>query len=276
MIPAIRIPIVCTLLILTMLWTTSTYAFRKVALGTEVPNTELVTLAGKRQKLFNPRAKVNVFLFFRPNQKYSQSTLRILSRICNAYIKRGVRCVAIVSDYYKKTTVKSAIKAADWSAHSTYIDVEDLYSAKIGVILYPAVGITDASLRLQAYEPFVKINYAQRIEANIRFLLEDISEKQLRSALQPALHDQKPNNSDKAILNYNLAKKLYELGEYEKAVNQAEHALELNPNLADGYALIGSIRAKQRRCEEAKIQFQKALQLDKDNEQATKGMARCK
>lgn len=276
MITAVRTSIVCALLFSAILWPTSSFAFRKVALGTDVPNVELVSLAGKRQKLFTPDAKVSVLLFFRPNQKYSQSTLQILSRLCKTYGKRGVRCVAVVSDYYKKTTVKSAIKAANWSANNTFIDNEDLYNAKLGVILYPSIGIIDGSFKLQAYEPFVKVNYAQRIEANIRFLLGDISEKQFRSALEPALHEQDLDNNDKAILNYNLAKKLYDLGDHEKAASQAEHALELNPNLADAYALIGLIRTKQHRCEEAKIKFQKALELDKDNDLAAKGMGRCK
>lgn len=275
MMTVMRISIACALLFAFVLWTTSIYAFRKVALGAEVPNTELVTLTGKRRRLFNSTAKLNILLFFRPNQKYSQTTLRTLSRICSTYSKRGVRCAAMVSDYYKKPTIKTAIKDANWSADNTYIDKEDLYCAKLGVILYPSIAITDASPKLQAYEPFVKVNYAKRIEATIRFLLGDVSEKQLRSALQPSLHEQEPNDSDKAILNYNFAKKLYELGEHEKAVSRAEHALELNPNLTDAYTLIGSIRSKQGRCEEAKIAFQKALELDKDNQKAIKGIARC-
>jgi tetratricopeptide (TPR) repeat protein len=200
----------------------------------------------------------------------------MLAPICDAYGKRSVRCVAVVSDYYNKTAIKTAIKAAHWSDKRTYIDEEDRYSAQLGVILYPSIGIADGSRKLQAYEPFVKVNYAQRIEATIRFLLGDINKKQFQNALAPPLQEQETQDRDTALLNYNFARKLFELGESETAVARAERAIELNPDLADAYALIGMIRVKQHRCEDAVSQFQKALRLDKKNKQATKGMARCK
>lgn len=271
-----RTVIVVAVLFLGVFWSASGQAFRRIPLGTEVPNIELKTLDGERHELFQPNTKVYLFVFFRPNQKYSQSTLGILAPICDAYGKRSVRCVAIVSDYYDKATIKTAVKAAHWSDKKTFIDEEDRYSAQLGVILYPSIGITDGSRKLQAYEPFVKVNYAQRIEATIRFLLGDINEKQLQNALAPPLHEQETQDRDTALLNYNFARKLFELGENETAVARAKRALELNPDLADAHALIGLIRVKQRRCDEAIIQFQKALQLDKKNKQATKGMARCK
>jgi tetratricopeptide (TPR) repeat protein len=264
------------LLLSVILWPSSGQAFRKVALGDEVPNIELKTLDGKARTLFRTDTKINVFVFFRPSQEYSRTCLVTLAQICNAYLKRQVRCVAIVSEYFSKNEIKAAIKATGWPSTNTFVDKEDLYTDTLGVILYPTVGIADGTRKLHAYEPFTKVNFGQRIEAKVRFLLGDISDKQLQSALAPPVQEEPAGNCDTARINFNFAKRLYDAGKPDKALSQAERALSLDPKLADAYALIGVIRASQRQCDAAKLQFQKALALDKNNAQAKKGMALCK
>ncbi len=259
-----------------LLWSASGQAFRKVAVGVELPDVRLRAVEGGERATLDRKARVNLVAFFRPDQEYSRAAMEMLARICSAYKKRGVGCVAIVSDYYDKKRIDAAIKAAGWPAARTLIDKEDLYTNRLGVVIYPSIGIADGSRKLRAYEPFVKINYEQRIDAHVRFLLGDLNEKQLQNALAPPVQEVIASDRDSARSYYNFARRLFDSGKLDNAVEQAEHALSLDPGLADAQVLIGSVRARQKRCDEARARFQKALALDPSNKQAARGMARCK
>jgi tetratricopeptide (TPR) repeat protein len=265
----------CTAVLFTALWSAHGRAFRSAAIGAQLPEARLKTFEGKSGNVFRPEVQVNLILFFRPDQEYSRTALAVLGPICDRYAKRAVACAAIVSDYYRKDVIAPALEKARWPSARTFIDKEDFYGDKLGVILYPAVGIADGSRKLRVFEPFTKVNFGPRIEADLKYLLGDLSENQWQSALIPPVQEALATQNDLGRINYNFAKRLFDAGKWDKAVRQAERALSLDPTLADAHALIGLVRAKQGHCELAKPLFQKALALDKNNAQASKGMASC-
>jgi tetratricopeptide (TPR) repeat protein len=256
-------------------WPKSNFAFRNAKIGAELPNAQLQSLGKKRSSVLSPEAKVNVFVFFRPNQEYSETALAVLGEVCKALKGRSVRCVAIVSDYYPKKTVKKTIRSTGWKSSNTLIDKEDLYYSKLGVSLHPTVGVTDSSFVLLAYETFTKANFYQLMEARIKYALGDINKEQLQYALDPPAME-KMDQKSRAQLNVNYAKKLFEMGKLNRAIEQAQHALSQDDQVADAYGLIGLIYAKQKKCGKAQPELEKALSLDKNNHLAQKGKKICK
>ena len=81
---------------------------------------------------------------------------------------------------------------------------------------------------------------------------------------------------NRAQLNVNYAKKLFEMGKLQRALEQAQHALTLDDEQAEAYGLIGLIYAKQKKCDKAKKELEKALSLDKNNHFAQKAKKLCK
>jgi len=203
------------------------------------------------------------------------TALGILAEIDRKYKDRGVHCVALVSDYYDKKAVKEAIDKAKWSEVGTLIDKSDVYYGKLGVYVHPSFGIADRAGKLLAYEPFSKINYYDRIEAQIRYALREIDKRQLIAILNPPVQA-KPDAVNAAQINLNFAKYLLELGKLDQALEQAQRAMKMNDQSAEGYALIGTIYAKQKKCDKAVPQFKKALSIDKKNSDAKKGLKLCK
>jgi tetratricopeptide (TPR) repeat protein len=256
-------------------WPQSNFAFRNVKIGAQLPNAQLQSLGKIPSSVLNPDAKVNVFIFFRPNQEYSKTALEILAKVCKAFKGRPVHCVAIVSDYYSKNADKKTIRNTGWTGRNTLIDKEDLYYSKLGVSLHPTIGVADSSFVLLAYETFTKANFYQLIEARIKYALGDINKKQLQYALDPPAME-KMDQKSRAQLNINYAKKLFEMGKLNRAIEQAKHALSQDDQLADAYGLIGLIYAKQKKCEKAQPELEKALSLDKNNRTAKKGKTLCK
>jgi tetratricopeptide (TPR) repeat protein len=256
-------------------WPKSNFAFRNIKIGAELPNAQLQSLGKKSAPVLKLGEKVNVFVFFRLNQEYSKAALEILGEVCKAFKGRSVHCVAIVSDYYNKKAARKTIRNTGWTGSNTLIDKEDLYYSKLGVSLHPTVGIADGSFVLLAYETFTQANFYQIIEARIKYALGDINKEQLKYALNPPAME-KMDEKSRAQLNVNYAKKLFEMGKLNRAIEQAQHALSQDDQLAEAYGLIGLIYAKQKKCGKAQPELEKALSLDKNNHLAQKGKKLCK
>jgi len=75
----------------------------------------------------------------------------------------------------------------------------------------------------------------------------------------------------KAEAHYNYAKRLYKQNRLDDALTEVLQALELEDQLAETHALAGVIYAKQKRCDLAAHEFDKALALDPKNGNAKKG-----
>jgi len=249
------------------------HAFRYADIGNELPNATLKTLDGKQREVLEPDARINVFMFFRPNQQRSLDSLTILARVCEDYADRGIHCTALVSDYYKRKEITSAINHAGWDSARTLIDHDELYAGRLGVSLHPSVGIANGDCELLAYEPFSQINYAQRIEAQIEYAIGEINLEQLRAALDPPVLPKK--HKDRAFLNYSYALKLYDSGKLDRALEIARTALEVDENMVDAYVLIGLIYLRKNDCKHARQQFGMALSRDPKNEAAKQGKQLC-
>ncbi len=253
----------------------NSFAFRNVGVGEKVPNIELRSLSGEHVSVLSSEARVNVFLFFRPNQKHSQTALEILARVCMQLPGRSVRFIAVVSDYYKSRVIEDTIRKAGWNNASTLIDKKDQYYGKLGVSLHPSFGIADSSFTLLAYEPFSEINYFQRINAQVGCALDDIDIIELEYILNPPVVKQSVTTNH-ASPHLNYARMLVKAGKLDKALEQVKKTLALDESLADAHALIGTIYARQNKCGKARPEFERALAIDKNNQEAIKGKQFCK
>lgn len=263
------------LVVASLLWTQNGQAFRNIHIGSQLPNPELQTLDDKTALILDAKAKVNLFLFFRPNQPHSIAALNVLTKICPAYQKRGISCSAIVSDYYTKQQVRKVIHDVGWKEAKTLIDKDDFYYGTLGASLHPSFGIADNEFTLLAYEPFTETNYYNRIEAQVRFAFGDINNKQLQRLLNPPILDD-DEDKNRARLDLNFAKMLFESGKLDNALRQARKAAETDQELADAHALIGLIYAKKKMCRTATSFLEKALSIDKNNTFAKQGKQLCK
>lgn len=268
-----KLSLLMILLISFLGWPPDGNAFRNAEQGTILPNMALKAASGKTGLVLDSTAKVNVFVFVRPRHVHSEAALDILAELVKRFQGREIHYVAVVSDAYGKKAVNDLIRRAKWKTSATLIDKGDVYYGKLGVFLHPSFGIADNRFRLLAYEPFSEINYYQRLEAQIEFALGDTDKSQLAASLDPPV--QETDEKVAELVNLNFAKYLVELGKLDRALEQAKHALTINNQMADAYALIGNIYAKQKKCALAKPQFEKSLKIDQFNFEAKKGKKLC-
>jgi tetratricopeptide (TPR) repeat protein len=260
---------VAALVVLSPVW-----ASARAQPGEVVDNVELKTLAGGKEKLLSPKAKANVFVFFRPAQERSADALKQMAACEKEFAGKPVHWVAIVSSSENPDEVKPFVALSGMTMPVLIDDGDALYN-KLGIRLHPMVGITDAKGKIFAVEEYRQIQYCDVIKTRIRIALGEMTEADLQKLENPeagGLPGADPVK--KASRDVNMARRLFEIGQYEKAIDRARKALEIAP-VAKGFSLQAEALAKLNRCAEALPLAEQALKLDPADPWAPLAKAAC-
>jgi tetratricopeptide (TPR) repeat protein len=250
-------------------------AFSNVASGQPVGDDELPTLDGGRAALWSPRALANVFVFFRPGQEHSLSTLRAMAECEREFEKRPVRWVAVVSGDWPRQEVLAAVVEAG-VRFPVIVDAGDELYGRLGVRLHPVVGIADERGRLLDYVHFRKVNYCDMVRIRIRRALKEVDQAAVDRIDHPP-RALTPNEIPGAVAkrHLRLGEGLLERKQWQKAAEEARVAIERSPDLAAAHVLLGKALAAAGRCPEAARSFDEALRLEPGNRAAAEGRKAC-
>ena len=191
------------------------WAFAQVQIGGRIENVELTTLEGGKSLLLS-NATANVFVFFKPGQEHSRTTMIHLALCEKEMAAKSVRWVAVVSDRSPKLEVETFVKETGIRM-PVLIDAGDALYGKLGVALCPVLGITDQNHKLVAYEYFTKVNFVEVVQARIRHLLKEIDQRELDRVLNPPAAIPSADG-DVAHRRFKLAEKLFQAKNYVKAL----------------------------------------------------------
>ncbi len=243
--------------------------------GTRLENVELRTLAGGKEKLLSTKVKANVFVFFRTNQERSLDALRQMAACEKELAGKSIHWAAVVSGSEATAEVQAVVAQAGIQM-TVLVDEGDVVYDRLGIRLHPMVGIADGKLTLVALEPYRQIEYCDVIKGRIKVLIGEMDQAALDKVLSP---DRSPlpgaDPMKKAMRDVNMARRLYEIGQYADAVKFAQKALLVAP-VAEAFSLMGRAYAKQGKCAEATKAFEQALTLDPKDRDAAAGMGSCK
>ncbi len=229
--------------------------------GTLIENVELRTLAGGREKLLSPKVKANVFVFFRANQERSLDALKQMAACEKELAGKSIHWAAIVSSSEVPEEVQAYVTESGIKM-PVLLDEGDLLYARLEVRLHPMVGIADAKGVLQALEPYRQINYCEMVKTRIRILLGEATTAQLDKVVNP---ESSPlpgaDPMKKAMRDVNMARRLFEIGQFEKSVEFAQRAILVAP-VPHAFTVMGNSYAKLGKCDDAKKAFEQASKLD--------------
>jgi tetratricopeptide (TPR) repeat protein len=245
--------------------------------GTVVANVELKTLAGGKAPLLSSRVRANVVVFFRPGQDRSADALKQMAACEKELAGKPIYWTAVVSGSHPADQVQAAVAQAGLHM-PVLIDEGDVVYDRLGVRLHPVVAITDGKFKLVALEPYRQLDYCELLKARIRLVLGEGDQAAVDRATNPE-RSPLPGAGDparKAQRDVNMARRLYEIGQYNDALKFASRALELAP-VAHAYTVMGQAYAKLGQCADAAKAFEQAAKLDpKEAELAGEARAGCR
>jgi hypothetical protein len=256
-------------------WPLASRAFANAQIGDPVENAELPTLEGGKAQLLSKKALANVFVFFRPGQDHSLTTLKWMAECEKEFAGKPVHWAAIVSSTWNTDDVRAFVREAGVQM-PVLVDEGDQLYGKLGVRLHPVIGVADDQFALFAFEPFHKINYCDRVRGKIRYLLHEIDLAELDRADNPprALF---PNEIKGAVTmrHVHMGEALLRTKQYGKAADEARQVLEKEPANAPAHVLLGNALAAQGKCADAARSFDAVLKVDPANAAASAGKRSC-
>jgi hypothetical protein len=250
-------------------------AFTNVAVGDRIEPDVLPTLDGGKEPLLSAQAEANVFIFFRPKQEYSTETLKAMAACEVEFRGKPIHWVAIVSSTWDPADVRQVVTDTGIKM-PVLVDQGDRLYGKLGLRLHPVVGVADGKFRLLAYEPFMKVNYCDRIRARIQLALKEITEEQSRKVDAPDKATM-PGEIEGAALarRVRLGELLLRTKQYEKAETEAKAVLEKDPRSVGGLVLLGDALAGRGNCAGAVERYDAALAIEPASQAAQRGKQAC-
>lgn len=244
-----------------------------VPIGTQVVNRELSLLTGGNAPLLRD-VEANVLVFFRPNDKHSQTALTELAQCQTGLTGKSVSWAGVVSSSAPVDGVLDMLRDSGF-ASPVFVDPGNEVYGSLELTQHPAVVIVSRDRKLAAFEPFRKINYCSVVVARIRHLLREITDANMEQVLSPPRATLGGNVATARRYRV-LAERLFQDKKYETALDNVRNSLEKDPQSALSHTLLGQILAAQGKCGEAIRAFSQALTLDATLPTARDGLERCK
>jgi hypothetical protein len=206
------------------------------AVGTPVSDAPMRTLDGGSVSPLSD-AQVSVLVFFRPEQARSTQALRDLAQCQQAFRGKSVRWVGLVSDAVSAPAAQAMARESGFAA-PVLVDAGDVLYGSLGIALHPVVVLVGADRKLAAFEAFRSIDFCTVVAARIRFALHEITEAQLREALEPPRATEGGDAHAAARRYLSLAQAQQRAGHADKACESVRRSLERDPGLAAALELM--------------------------------------
>ncbi|RME96446.1 MAG: hypothetical protein D6766_00685, partial [Verrucomicrobia bacterium] len=225
--------------------------FAHARIGDPLDNVLLPPALGNGDPVpFLSDTQVSVFVFFHPARTNSLRALIQAESIRQKLADRPVHWAAIASDRFPTEQLRAAIEQTGLSM-PVLLDRGDTLFGRLGVVLYPTIGVTGPDRRLLHYLPFRRVNYQVLIEGAIRHALGEIDDEAWQRLEHPDAATEKNEVSRRVQTRLNLARRLLQKQRFEAALRAVESCLRLDPDHLEALRLKARILDRSGRKQEA-------------------------
>ncbi len=211
--------------------------------------------------------------FVKMGQLNSSKILLNMQELYSLYKMKKVAFICIVSG---ETEVPELVTFAENNKLTLPLLIDEnrnLYG-EFGIAAYPTIAVFGADQKLQYVFSSNSMKIKKRVEGCVKYLLGEIDVQDLERILNPVVEKIDPQRV-KSERYYNLSKKLFATQRYSQAKKIVTSSLRNNPDHALSYSLYGYILIQEEKYELALQQFEHALELEPDLEEAKSGKQIC-
>lgn len=237
--------------------------------GKAAPEFSLTSIDGNVISLSDYKGSIVVLVYLRAEQTRSLTNMDEIQDIYTRYKDKGIQMIGIIAEAESREAILKVIteRKIDFPV---LIDSERNVYGNYGIRVYPSTVILDREGKFVYGIPGHALSYKTRVEGDIRFMLGEITEKELAELFFPRA------KTDKATLaaerKYNLALKFLTLGLFEQAIDTAKLSIEAKPDIAKSHILLGFLFLDMQDVDEAIEEFSTALQIAPDSHDAMTGL----
>lgn len=216
---------------------------------------------------------VVIAIFVRLSQPQSREVMLILQDLFANYNGKDVSIVVIVSgevDLQDLTTFKEKNKLT----YPIILDENRQIYGKYGVIAYPSTILAGRDKKIHYLFGSAMTNFKRRLDGATRYLLNEIDKDEFDRIIHPV---RKVIDIKEARIRryYNGAKSYFDRKQFAKAKRLVKISLQQHPEHALSISLYGSVFLQEEKYERALEQFEKALKINPDLEEAKNGKKIC-
>ncbi len=262
-----------------MLISTAAAAFKNLGEGMEVPSFTLKDLGGQDVSSDGIKGKkAAVIVFFATWSERSLVQLKDLEEVRSALQEQDLEIIAINVDHEgmdagEIETVRAKV-AELGVTYSVLVDTDLGVFRRFGVVAVPSSAVVKSGgiivATVNGYPSLARGEIKERIEVLLGV-------KEDASASTASETGYRPERS--SLLNYNLARRLYDSGMHSKAERKLQIAIKSDDKFVKPKVLLGDIylaKAAKKKAYllKAKEMFETALEVSPGDEAASTGLAR--
>ncbi len=262
-----------TIIWATIIFSTDAMALIHLNIGDPYPQFCGKQLDGKKTCSSEFKDSIVIISFVRLGQSQSQKVMLTLQDLYTKFTGKRVSIFGIVSgDVDLQELI--AFRKKNMLTFPIFLDGKREIYSKFGVFVYPSTLVIGQDKKLHYVYNSAMINFKQRLDGSTRYLLKEITEEQFDEILHPVIEkvDQKLARMQRY---YNGAKKSFTNQQFSKATKLVTISLKKYPDHVLSLSLYGHILIREREYKLALEQFEKALKLDADLEEAKTGKQIC-
>ncbi len=238
--------------------------------GEDAPDFMLGSVKGDNVSLGDYEGKIRVLIYWRPNQKRSHLALKEGKLFSDKFSNKGVKIISLIAKPDNMETVMKIME--DYKIDfPVLIDAERNVFSGYGIRVYPTTIVIDRKGKVAFSIPGHALNYKMKLDAHLKYLLGEVNREELADMLSPR-RESKDDSLLKALRIYNLALKFTEAKLLDQAIDTVKKAIEIKPDFARPYILLGFLLLSRDEADPAFEQFKRALELDPQSHDAKTGL----
>ncbi|MBU0482384.1 MAG: redoxin domain-containing protein [Proteobacteria bacterium] len=242
--------------------------------GDKLPVIELPELASGRKIAITPgQDKPSALFFFSINPDFRKKrALALLSELASlaGHYRNRVNIVGIYVEDSGKEVVEEYMKTITVPVTVLYDVNRDVYN-RYGIFMMPLIVLADKSGALHEVVPYT-YDIKKIVDSNLKFLLGDISEVQLREELKPKINIELSKEEKEYIRRVNYGKVMASRKMYGQAIREFNTAATLMPKQTAAYVELGFVHIVKQDWAEAEKAFKKVLAAEPESDDGVAGL----
>jgi tetratricopeptide (TPR) repeat protein len=256
--------IFCLLFLLCGASMASSFPFRAIAVGDQVPSLSFENVKdGSAISVEKLKGNPAVLVFWGADidtkKERSLKTFTAVEEILPFFEERNIKVLLVNAQGDTKDVIQGVIGGLSGRIPA-YMDQSQKAYGDLGIFVVPSVLLIDKDGKVAAGLGYSH-DFQERLQGEVEILLGKKTREEVEGELRPEMKERSAEEK-KTVRHLNLALVMKKRGQLDSAIAELQNALAIDPNMAEAYGELGCLYLDKGKIEEAKNALDKAYDID--------------